>query len=109
MLKKTRIKQTALLLTLAYFLLSSHVYMMAGMGEHASGHAAHDQHAAQHVSSFCNWMCGTIFVHSNITVFSQSFRPSFEKQYADTELFFNDPAVFSFYIRPPPVSFTEQT
>jgi len=103
-LKKTQIKQTAIFLTLVYFLASSHVYMMIGMGRHALEHVHHASHVAHHASSICAWMCALAAAHSTNTEFSQSFHLSFENRLVYSEPVFNDPTVFSFYIRPPPVT-----
>jgi len=104
-LKKTQIKQTALLLTLAYFLLSSHVYMMTGMEENVSSHGHHAKHVAHHASSFCNWMCGaSTFIHPANPSFSQNFDASFGNLATYVEPFSGNLSVFNFRDRSPPVS-----
>jgi hypothetical protein len=99
------LKKSALLLTLAYFLVSSHVYMMVGMEQDVSMHGHHAQHVAHHASSFCNWMCGaSTFAHPANPSFSQNFNASFDNLAAYIEPFSYNLSVFYFRDRSPPVS-----
>lgn len=103
MARKPLIKHIALLLTLAYFVLSGLVTVQAG--EHAAkhGHTAH--HAAQHASFICSWMCAaSAFVYSADPNLHQSFSLSGKYLFASIEHFLGNLSVFSFYIRPPPLS-----
>ena len=102
-LKKTQIKQTALLLALVYFFLSS--YMTIGVERHALEHQHHANHAARHASFICAWMCGaSTFVHSTDQDLDQSFRLSFASLPGFIERFVRNLTIFSFHIRPPPIS-----
>jgi len=102
-LKKTQIRQTALLLTLVYLFLSS--YMMIGVERHALGHEHHANHSARHASVVCAWMCGaSTFVHSTYQVLDQSSRLYFASLPGYIERFLSDLSGFSFHIRPPPSS-----
>jgi hypothetical protein len=103
MMRKTQIKQTALVLTFVYLFLSG--FMAVGMEGHAPTHEHGSNHAAQHSSLICDWMCtASSFVHSGSPSLNQSFGPSFEKPVIDSGRFLGTPFIFSFYIRPPPVS-----
>jgi len=100
--RKSQIKQTALLLTLVYFFLSS--YMMIGVERHVLGHEHHAHHAAQHSSFICAWMCSaSTFVHSTDQDLDQSSRFSFESLTGFIERFLSNLTIFSFFIRPPPI------
>jgi hypothetical protein len=101
-LRKTQIKQTAILLTLLYLFLSSHI--LVGGEWHALEHARRTSHTARHASLICAWMCSaSTSVHSANPNLDQSFNPSFENLAVSTEAFSNHLSVFYFYGRSPPV------
>jgi len=103
MMRKTQIKQTALALTLVYLFLSG--FMTAGMQGHAPTHEHGSNHAAQHSSLICDWMCtASSFVHTSDQVLNQTTQPYSENLTAYHEYFLNPLSIFSFHIRPPPVS-----
>jgi hypothetical protein len=103
MMRKSHIQQTALALTLVYLFLSA--FMTVGAGGHAATHEHGGNHAAQHASFICNWMCAaSSFVHSADPHLRSGVHPSFEKLTVYTEPFISNLSAFSFYIRPPPVS-----
>ena len=96
-------KQTALVLTLLYLFLSG--FMTLGAGGHAATHEHGTNHTAQHASFVCTWMCAaSFFVHSADIHLRSGVHPSFEKLTVYTEPSISNFSVFSFYIRPPPVS-----
>ncbi|MBI3609581.1 MAG: hypothetical protein HY204_02630 [Nitrospirae bacterium] len=103
MMRKTQIKQTALVLTLVYLFLSG--FIMVGAGGHAAHHSDSADHAAQHASFICNWMCAaSTFVQSANPRLSQRLTLSFENLAGYADGFYGIRSVISFYIRPPPVS-----
>jgi len=102
MTRNTQIKQTAIILTLVYFALSSMVMIQAG--EHAAVHEHGTNHAKHHTSFICNWMCAaSSVIHSSDLNVTQDVHPSFEKLTIHTESFLSNLSVFYVYIRPPPV------
>lgn len=101
--RRTQIQPIALLITLVYFFLSG--FMMVGTGEHAVTHGHGADHPAQHSTLICDWMCASAsFVHASEPGLTQRFHPLFEKPAARAERFPNSLSIFSFYIRPPPIS-----
>lgn len=103
MMRKSRIRQTALVLTLVYLFLSG--FMTIGMEAHAPTHEHGPNHAAQHSSLVCDWMCAaSAFVHASDPVLNQTAQPSIENLAVYHEHFLNPFSIFSYRIRPPPVS-----
>jgi hypothetical protein len=101
MKQKSRIKQISILITLIYLFLSG--FIMIGVGGHAAEHGHSADHAPQHASFACTWMCAaSSFVHSADQKPGYSFNPSFEKSQVYPECVSSSIAIFSFYIRPPP-------
>ena len=102
MAQKTQIKPTALLLVLVYLFLSG--FMTVGAVQHDLIHEHHADHAKQHASLVCDWMCtASIFVHSADERLSAGVRePSFERLTIYAEPVLGHHSEFSFYIRPPP-------
>ena len=101
MTRKTQIRQTALLVTLVYLFLSSSVII--GAERHALKHQHNTDHAAQHASFICTWMCASSsFVHTSDPVLNQTAQPSVENLAVYNERFLNPLSIFSFRIRPPP-------
>lgn len=98
------IKQAALLLTLVHlFLLID--FMTMGLEGHALTHRERPDHASQHASLVCNWICtASTFVHSEDQHLNRRFHPFFEKLIIAAEPFFGSFSFFPFYIRPPPFS-----
>jgi hypothetical protein len=102
MMRKTQIKQTALALTLVYLFLSG--YMTTGMQGHAPTHEHGSNHAAQHSSLICDWMCtASSFVHTSDQVPNQTTQPFVENLPVHVGRFLNPLSIFSFHIRPPPI------
>jgi len=102
-LKKTQIKQTALLLTLVFSLVSS--YMVIGVERGVLGHEHHARHVAQHSASLCNWMCGaSTFIHPVNPSFSQNSDAFFDNLAVYVEPFSGNLSVYNFRGRSPPVS-----
>ncbi len=103
MMRKSHIQQTALALTLVYLFLSG--FMTVGAGGHAATHEHGADHAAQHASFICDWMCAaSSFVHSSDTHLTSAVHPSFEKLTIYTEPDRGNLSAFFFYIRPPPTA-----
>ncbi|MBI3811351.1 MAG: hypothetical protein HY283_03990 [Nitrospirae bacterium] len=102
-MRKSQIRRTALLIMLVYLFLSG--FMMTGMGEHVAEHGHDTHHTAQHASFVCNWMCASSsFVHTSDHVLDQTAQPALETLAVHHEHFLNPLSIFSFRIRPPPVS-----
>ncbi|TAK07523.1 MAG: hypothetical protein EPO39_06370 [Candidatus Manganitrophaceae bacterium] len=102
--QKTKIKHTAILLSLIYLFLSS--LMMIEGGRHAMEHGRGGHHAAQHASVTCAWMCAaSTFIDSGDQNLRQIPHPSFQNQPVFIERFIGDPTLLSYHIRPPPFSF----
>jgi hypothetical protein len=102
MMRKTKIKQTALFLTLVYFLLSGSVTIQTGGHAAKHGHSAH--HSAQHASFICTWMCSaSSFVHSGDQKLDQNSGPPSDFLAIPIERILNRLSIFSFHIRPPPI------
>ena len=105
MKQKALIKRIALLITLVYLFLSS--LMMIEAGGHAQKHEHTAHHAAQHASFICTWMCAaSTTLNTGDQSLIQSTHPSFETFPVSIERVFNNPSIFSYYIRPPPSSFS---
>jgi hypothetical protein len=103
MTRKTQIRRTALLVTLIYLFLSG--FMMVGTAGHASTHDHGTNHAGQHSSLVCDWMCAaSAFVQTSDHVLNQTAQPAIENLAVYHERFLNPLSIFSFRIRPPPVS-----
>lgn len=103
MTRATTIKSTALLLTLVYLFLSG--FMAVEAEQHALKHEHGADHAAHHSSLICDWMCAaSSVVHSADPELTQQFIPSFVRTAVYVERFPNNLSIFSFHIRPPPVS-----
>ncbi|HUK55055.1 MAG TPA: hypothetical protein VLY20_00155 [Nitrospiria bacterium] len=99
------LKRTALLITAVYLFLSA--FMMVGAVQHDFQHEHDADHAKQHASVFCDWMCAAAaFVHSSDLNLTQGFDSSFESEVVYRERFFTSLSIFSLYIRPPPLSFS---
>jgi hypothetical protein len=79
--------------------------MMIEAGEHTLGHGHTANHAAQHASFICTWMCAaSTFADSGDYSLGQSLHPPFEKPTVAIERFLSHLSIFSFRIRPPPAS-----
>ena len=103
MSRKTQIKRTALLLVLVYLFLSG--FMTVGAVQHDFNHGHNADHAKQHASLACDWMCtASAFVHPVGPTLTHSFNFSFESKVVYVEHFFTSLSIFSLYIRPPPFS-----
>ncbi len=101
MTRKTPIQVTACILTLVYLFLSG--FMAVGMEGHAPTHEHGSNHAAQHSSLICDWMCAaSSFVQSGSPSLNQRFALSYEKPAIDSGSLFGTLFIFSSYIRPPP-------
>ena len=101
MKQKWQMKQISILIILIYLFLSG--FMMRGVGGHAAEHDHSANHASQHVSFVCTWMCtASNFVHSADQKLGYSFNPSFEKSQVYPERVSSNMSIFSFYVRPPP-------
>ena len=101
-MRKVKDKKTALLLALIYtFLLG---FMMIGIGGHAAEHGHSADHATQHASFVCTWMCAvSSFVHSADQISCQRLNSSFESSIAyATKRVSSNTSIFAFYIRLPP-------
>jgi len=103
MAQKTQIKPTALLLVLVYLFLSG--FMAIGAVQHDSNHERHADHAKQHTSLACDWMCtASAFVHPVGPTLTHSFSLYFETKVVYVEHFIKSLIIFSLHIRPPPFS-----
>ncbi|MEK7306637.1 MAG: hypothetical protein AAB014_03270, partial [Nitrospirota bacterium] len=101
MKQKSQIKQISILITLIYLFLSG--FIMIGVGGHAAEHGHSADHATQHASFVCTWMCAaSSFVHSADQKPSYRFNPCFENLQVYPERVSSNISIFSFYIRPPP-------
>lgn len=101
MRRKTHIRHIVLILSLIYLFLSA--FTVIGAEKHALDHERRANHAAQHASFICTWMCAaSTFVHSADQKVSQRLHPSFENLTLSIEFSLKDLSIFSFYIRPPP-------
>ncbi|HET6465222.1 MAG TPA: hypothetical protein VFH55_06400 [Nitrospiria bacterium] len=101
--RKTQIRRTALLVILVYLSLS--VFMAVGAVEHDFNHEHHADHAKQHTSLACDWMCtASSFVHSADPTLTQGFSPSLASLSVYIERCFTNLFIFSLHIRPPPLS-----
>jgi hypothetical protein len=79
--------------------------MMVGTAGHASTHDHGTNHAGQHSSLVCDWMCAaSAFVQTSDHVLNQTAQPAIENLAVYHERFLNPLSIFSFRIRPPPVS-----
>lgn len=102
--QRTKLKRTAILLFLVYLFLSS--LMMIEGGRHAMEHGRAAHHAAQHASVTCAWMCtASTFIDSENQNLSQDPHLSVRNRTVFIERFIGAPTLFSYRIRPPPVSF----
>jgi len=101
-LRKSHIRKTALALTLVYLFLSG--FMSIGMAAHSAMHQHGTNHAAQHSSLICDWMCtASSFVPTTDQVLDQTHQPVVASLVVDHEHFLNPLSILSFHIRPPPV------
>ncbi|HTN42172.1 MAG TPA: hypothetical protein VMN77_00075 [Nitrospiria bacterium] len=99
--QKTQIRRTALLLVLVYLFLSG--FMTIGAVQHDFNHGHNADHAKQHASPACDWMCtASAFIHSADPNLTQGFNSSFESKIVYRERVFASLSIFSLYIRPPP-------
>lgn len=100
--RETQLRPTALLLVLVYLFLTG--FMAIGAVQHDLVHERHADHAKQHSSLACDWMCtASAFVHSADPTLTHSFNLSFESKVVYVEHFFASLSIFSLYIRPPPL------
>jgi hypothetical protein len=96
-------KKVALALVVVYLFLSG--FMVADMGGHAVHHGQTSHHADQHISFICAWMCSaSSFIDSDVKMISKSYNVSSEKLIDRSENPVKLSSIFSFHIRPPPVS-----
>lgn len=99
--QKRRIRYTAQLLVLIYLFLTA--FMTIGMERHALKHGRNPDHAAQHTTFTCHWMCAaSTFVHTSDQNLNGGFIPSIAKLSILTEQIFHKVSVLSHYARPPP-------
>jgi hypothetical protein len=97
-------KPTAILLSLIYLFLSS--LMTIEGGRHVLEHGRATHHAAQHASVTCAWMCAaSTFIDSGDQNLRQGTHPPFQNRAVFIERFIGNLTLFSYHIRPPPVSF----
>jgi hypothetical protein len=102
--RKNGIKQAAIFLILAYFLVSNHVYMMPDGERHALNHGQHSQQVAHNVSSLCNWICGaSTFVFLSNPDIKQRFNLSSNRIVHYNEPFSDNLSFFFYHDRSPPV------
>jgi len=96
------IKQTAVLFTLVY-LFSTGLIMVRAEG-HALSHEEHAaDHAKQHASFICTWMCAaSSFVHTLGQTLDGRSTPSFENPIAKPEFLPRPQPLSTGTIRPPP-------
>lgn len=100
--RNKRIKHTAQLLVLIYLFLSA--FMTIGMERHALRHGRNPNHAAQHTTLICNWMCtASTFVHTPDQKLNSGFLPSIAKPHTLTEQLFHNISVLPHDARPPPL------
>jgi hypothetical protein len=103
MMRKSHIQQTALALTLVYLFLSG--FMAVGTAGHAPTHEHGSNHAAQHSTLICDWMCASSsYVQTSDPVLNQTTQPYVENLAVYDERFLNPLSIFSSHIRPPPIS-----
>ncbi len=103
MKKIVYIKKTALLLALVYLSLTG--LIMVRMEKHALSHDHESNHAAQHASFICTWMCASsTYAHTADQNQAQDFNPTPDDPAIHIEPFFPASPLFSFHIRPPPSS-----
>lgn len=101
MKQKSHIKQISILITLTYLFLSG--FIMISVGGHAAEHGHSADHATQHASFVCTWMCAaSSFVHSADQISCQRLNSSFESSLVYTERVSSNTSIFAFYVRPPP-------
>jgi hypothetical protein len=99
--QKKRIKQTAQILVLIYLFLSA--FMTVGMERHALKHGRNPNHATQHATLMCNWMCAaSTFVHSSDQTLNRNFTPSIAKLSILSEQRFHTISNLPYTARPPP-------
>ncbi|MEO2054847.1 MAG: hypothetical protein ABGX83_06080 [Nitrospira sp.] len=99
--QKKQFKYAAQLLVLIYLFLTA--FMTVGMERHALGHGRNPNHAAQHTTFTCNWMCAaSTFVHTSDQNLNSGFIPSIAKLSNLVEQIFHKVSVLSYYARPPP-------
>jgi len=103
MSQKRRFKQTAQLLVLIYLVASA--FMTVGIERHALKHGRNPNHAAQHATLMCNWMCAaSTFVNASDQQLNNGFVPSIAKLSLLTEQLFHNISVLPHFARPPPFS-----
>ncbi len=97
-------KRIALCLTVVYFALSGTVVLE--VGEHALKHRQHTNHAAQHASFICTWMCAasSSVVSSGDEAPTRGFGLAPEKPRTYESQLFARLLKTPISIRPPPVS-----
>ena len=97
------IKKTALLLALVYLSLTG--LIMVGTEKHALNHDDHSDHAAQHASFICTWMCASsTYTHTVDQNQTQEIHLAPEDPAFQIERFYFASPLFSYHIRPPPSS-----
>lgn len=103
--KKRLVKQTAQFLALIYLFLSA--FMPIAMERHVLMHGRNPNHAAQHATFICTWMCAaSSFVHTSDQKLNRHFIPSIARQIILIDQIFHDISVLPDTIRPPPSFFS---
>jgi len=101
--QKSKTRQIACLLILVYLFLSG--FMIVGSASHAVEHQHGTNHAEQHASFVCTWMCAaSSFIHTDHPRPHSSLNPVFHNLPTYTQQTENNLSIFSFYARPPPTS-----
>ncbi len=95
-------KKTALFIVMVYLSLSG--LMMVSAGDHAMIHQKSSDHAAQHASFVCTWMCAaSTSAQSVVLQFNPSLRPSFESLNIDHRPFLANLSTTLPFGRAPPL------
>ncbi|HET6465223.1 MAG TPA: hypothetical protein VFH55_06405 [Nitrospiria bacterium] len=101
--RTTELRPTALLLASVYLFLSG--FMTVGAVPQEVHPGPHPNHAKQHSTLLCHWMCtASISVHSTDQPLPVGVRePTLGRPTLHAEPVLGHHSEFSFYIRPPPV------
>ncbi|NKE73507.1 hypothetical protein [Candidatus Manganitrophus noduliformans] len=95
------IKRTTVLFTLVY--LFSTGFIMVRAEGHALDHEAHENHAKQHASFICTWMCAaSSFSHTPEQAFDRKSTLSCEQPITRMAVFSGIQLLCADVIRPPP-------
>jgi hypothetical protein len=101
LLGKNQVKQTAVLLSLVYLFLSSH--MMIGGAGHALEHMRRTNSRPRHASFVCSWTCAaSTSVQSANPSLSEKLNPTFEELIVSDKPSYDRLSIFYFQGRSPP-------